>query len=139
VASIYREFIVQAAPEAVWAALGDFGAVHTRLATGFVTGCVLEEQGAVRLVTFANGMRARERLVARDDGLRRLAYTVEGGRASHHNASAQVLDEGDGRSRVVWITDLLPDALAPAIAAMMDAGVAAMRGALETGNSAPAR
>ena len=131
-ASVHREFSVESPPDVVWAALSDFGAVHTRLAAGFVTGCVLEEDSAVRLVTFANGMQARERLVARDDTLRRLAYTVEGGRATHHNASAQVLDAGGGRSRFVWTTDLLPDTLAPAVAAMMDAGAVAMRLKLES-------
>ncbi len=32
--------------------------------------------------------------------------------AEHHHASAQVLPAGEGRSRFVWITDVLPDDLA---------------------------
>lgn len=130
-ASIRREFTVQAAPADVWAALRDFGAVHQVLAAGFVADCRLEEDGAVRVLTFANGVHARERLVAVDEVHRRLVYTAEGGRASHHNASAEVREDGAG-SRFVWITDLLPDALAPAIAAMMDAGAGAMRTTLES-------
>jgi hypothetical protein len=109
--------------------LRDFGALE-RLAPGFVTACTLEEQGQVRLVTFFNGMQVRERLVALDEGRRRIAYASVGGRASHHNASAQVLALGPDRCRFVWTTDLLPDAMAPAIAQMMERGAQAMRQAL---------
>jgi hypothetical protein len=49
---------------------------------------------------------------------------------------AQVIDEGDGTTRFIWITDLLPDAVAPAVEAMMDAGAKAMRATLETDASA---
>jgi len=126
-ASIRKEFTVRAAPDAVWAALRDFGGLHRRLAPGFVLACSLEDDGAVRLVTFANGASVRELLVACDDASRRLAYTVEGGRASHHHASAQVIAEADGTSRFVCITDVLPDSLAPVIAGLMDAGAAAMQ------------
>jgi carbon monoxide dehydrogenase subunit G len=131
-ASIRKEFVVRAAPAQVWAALRDFGQVHRKLAAGFVTACSLEEDGAVRLVTFGNGMQVRERLVAVDDTQRRIVYTAQGGRATHHNASAQVLEVGDGTTRFVWITDLLPDAIAPAIEGMMDAGAQAMRATLES-------
>jgi carbon monoxide dehydrogenase subunit G len=130
-ASIRKEFVVRSASAQVWAALRDFGAVDRKLAAGFVTACTLEEDGAVRLVTFANGMQVRERLVALDDAQRRIVYTAQGGRATHHNASAQVIDAGDGTTRFVWITDLLPDAVAPAVEGMMDAGVKAMRATLE--------
>jgi carbon monoxide dehydrogenase subunit G len=130
-ASIRKEFVVRSTPAQVWAALRDFGAVDRKLAAGFVTACALEDDGAVRLVTFANGMQVRERLVALDDAQRRIVYTAQGGRATHHNASAQVIDAGDGTTRFVWITDLLPDAVAPAVEGMMDAGVKAMRATLE--------
>jgi carbon monoxide dehydrogenase subunit G len=130
-ASIRKEFVVRCAPAQVWSALRDFGAVDRKLAAGFVTGCALEEEGAVRLVTFANGMQVRERLVALDEAQRRIVYAAQGGRATHHNASAQAIDAGDGSTRFVWITDLLPDAVAPAVEAMMDAGVRAMRATLE--------
>lgn len=129
-ATIRREFALRAAPAKVWAALRDFGCVHQVLAAGFVTDCVLEEEGRVRALTFANGIRARERLVGVDEVHMRLAYTAEGGRATHHHASAEVVAEAGG-CRLVWITDVLPDTLAPTIEAMMDAGVDAMRRTLE--------
>jgi len=128
-ASIVQEFEVAASAGHVWSLLREFGAVD-RLAAGFVTACTLEEEGQVRLVTFFNGMQARERLVTCDDARMRLAYSAFGGRATHHNASAQVVAEGADRCRFVWTTDLLPDAVAPAIAQMMERGAQAMRAAL---------
>ena len=129
-ASIRKRFDVAASPDEAWQALADFGALHTRLVPGFVTACSLEEGGAVRLVTFANGMQVRERLVTRDEAGRRLVYKTEGGRASHYNAAVEVHERNGGGSRLVWTVDLLPDELAPAIDAMMDMGVRAMEKAL---------
>ena len=74
-------------------ALRDVGAVHTRLAPGFVTDVRLED--GARIVTFGNGMVARELIVDVDDDARRVAWSVVGGRMTHHNASAQVFPEGD--------------------------------------------
>jgi hypothetical protein len=99
-ASIRREILVENRPENVWAALRDVGAVHERLAPGFVVDTRLEE--GARVVTFANGLVARELIVDIDDNARRLAWAVVGSpRLTHHNASLQALDEDDGRSRVV--------------------------------------
>jgi len=50
---------------------------------------------------------------------------------THHNASLQVFAEGDGRSRVVWIADLLPHDLAATIAGMIEQGMGVMRQTLE--------
>jgi carbon monoxide dehydrogenase subunit G len=129
-ATIQEEFEVPSSAEEVWAALRDFGAVHEKLATGFVTACTLEEEGAVRLITFANGMQVRERLVTLDDAARRIVYSASGGRTTHHNAAAQVFALGPARCRFVWTTDLLPDAMAPAIAQMMASGAKAMQARL---------
>ena len=128
-ASIRREVSIAVAPEQAWSALRDVGALHTRLVVGFVTDCRLD--GDVRIVTFANGVTARERIVDVDDAARRVVWSAVGGRLSHHNASAQVFDDAGG-SRVVWIADLLPNELAPAIAAMIEQGLAAMRRTLES-------
>ena len=113
----------------MWDALRDFNAVHQRLAPGFLTECRIE--GDKRTLTFSNGMVATEQLVGIDERARRLSYTVVGGRAAHHNASAQVFAEGPNRTRFVWITDVLPDEVAVPIGAMMDQGVVAMKKALE--------
>lgn len=128
-ASVRKEFVIDARPEDVWAAVRDVGAVHTRLAPGFVVDARLE--GEVRTVTFANGLVAREVIVDLDDAARRVAYASVGGRASHHHATMQVLAEGDGRARMVWVTDVLPHELARPIGALVEEGARAIKRALE--------
>ena len=124
-ASIHKEALIAAAPTEVWAAIRDVGAVHRRLAPGFVTDTRMDGDDA-RIVTFANGMVVRELIVDVDDAARRLAYAAVGGRSTHHNASFEVFDEADGRARLLWTTDLLPDAAAPAVEGMMDGGLHAI-------------
>jgi carbon monoxide dehydrogenase subunit G len=129
-ASIHREVQIHADPATVWDALRDVGAIHRRLAPGFVTDVRLEEES--RLVTFGNGLVVRELIVDVDQKARRLVWSAVGGQMTHHNASAQVFPDGDGRSRLVWIADLLPHELAPTVAAMMDQGLAVIKRTLET-------
>lgn len=128
-ASIRREVHIDARPETVWAALRDVGALHTRLVPGFVVDTKLEDGD--RIVTFANGLVARERIVTVDDAARRVVWSVVGGAPTHHNGAAEVLAQGVHGCRFVWTADLLPDALAPAIAAMMDEGIAVIKQTLE--------
>ena len=130
-ASIRKEIALAVRAEAVWAALGDVGAVHRRLAAGFVTDTRLD--GDARIVTFANGLVARELIVDVDDRARRVAYAVVGGRLSHHHATMQVVADGDGRCRLLWVADLMPHDMAGAIGGMMEQGAAAMKRTLERG------
>jgi len=128
-ASIRKELIVNAPAEHVWAALRDIGQVHTRLAQQFVIDTKLD--GDSRLVTFANGEVVRERIIDIDDRARRLAYAVVNWRTTHHNASFQVVPDGDGRSRLTWITDLLPDSLAELVGGFVEQGSVAIKQTLE--------
>src|SRR4051812_44951944 len=127
-ATLRRQIALNASASTVWSAIRDFGAVHTRVAPGFLT--KLEMDKGDRIVTFFNGMVARERLVTSDDEECRLVYSVVEGRASHYNAAVQVFPEGDG-SRLVWTIDLLPNDLAPAIGGMMDHAAGFMKKTLE--------
>lgn len=130
-ASIRKEINIDVPPEQLWDALRDVGALHTRLVKGFVTDCQLEPDGAARVVTFANGMVVREVIVAVSDDDHRVVWSAAGGRLAHHNASAQVFGEGAHGSRLVWIADLLPDSMAPAVAGMIEQGLAAMKRTVE--------
>jgi carbon monoxide dehydrogenase subunit G len=132
-ASIRKETSIDAPPEDVWAALRDFGAVHERLVPGFVTDSRLEE-GNVRVVTFFNGVVAREMLVGVDDRARRLAYSVVEGPlgSTHHNASAEVLAEHSGRSRFVWTADVLPHDVAAPMSELMERGIGVIKRTLES-------
>jgi hypothetical protein len=129
-ATLRKEIPVASGTTQAWHALRDFGQVHTKVAPGFLTD--LKMDNGDRIVTFFNGLVARERLVTLDDAACRLVYAVVEGRASHYNAAIQVFPEGDG-SRVVWTIDLLPDELAPAIGGMMDQAAKVMSKTLAKG------
>ncbi len=128
-ASIQKNIQLNARADHVWDAVRDFGAVHTRLAPGFVTDCRLD--GGARVVTFHNGNIAREELVNCDDKRRRLVYAISNERVKHYNASVQVFDDGAGRSQILWIIDVLPNEIAPYIDSQMELAVAAMQKTLE--------
>ena len=129
-ASIHKDIPIDAEPEQVWAAVRDFGAVHLRLAPGFVLDARLD--GDARIVTFANGTVARELLVDCDDARRRLVYAVISERVKHYNASVQVLADGDARSRLIWIVDLLPNEIALYVGGQMEQAALAMTQAFVT-------
>ncbi len=128
-ATIRKEIEVARDRAAVWDAVRDVGAIHERLVRGFVVDCKLE--GDTRIVTFANGMVARERIVTVDDRTFRHAWSVQGAPFTHHNGSLEVFATDGDRSRLVWIADLLPDEIAETVAGMMGQALEAMKRTLE--------
>lgn len=135
-ATIHREIPLSVASAVVWDAVRDFIHVDKRLVPGFVTESVPDPDtanGVARLVTFFNGLKAREPLVSCDEAARRLVYGATGGRSTHYNAAVQVVDDGAGRSRIVWTIDLLPDTLAGPIGQMVDHAAMVMQKTLEGG------
>ena len=128
-ATIRAEIAVATDAASVWDVVRDVGAVHRRLAPGFVTDVRMGD--GERTVTFANGFVVRERIVDIDDATRRLAYSAVGGRAEHHNASIEVRETGPGRCVLVWITDVLPHAAAAPIGAMVAEAAEVIRRTLE--------
>ncbi len=66
---------------------------------------------------------------AGSSGLRRAAER------SHYNASLTVAPAPDRGSDIVWVADFLPDALAPQLAGMIDAGMAAIKRTLDEAGS----
>jgi carbon monoxide dehydrogenase subunit G len=129
-ASLSKEIVSRATPDAVWDAIRDIGALHTRLVPGFVTATELIPGG--RRVTFGNGMVVDEPIIDSDDQRRRLAWTATGDALPlrHYNAAVQVFPHEQG-SRIVWTADLLPDEAAPTVGGMMDQGMAAMERTLD--------
>lgn len=128
-ATIRKEITTTAKPDQVWAAIQDIGALHTRLVPGFVVDTRLEP--GARIVTFANGITVRERIVTIDDQAKRLVWSVVSERFTHHNGSLQVFVNADGETNVVWIADLLPDEAAGMSSQIMDHGMSAMKTALD--------
>ena len=128
-ATLRKQIAIETGATNVWSAVRDFAEVYTRVAPGFLTR--LEMDKGDRVITFFNGLVARERLVTRDDEQCRLVYSVVEGRPSHYNAAVQVFSEGEGRSRVVWTIDILPDDLAPTVGGMMEHALPIMKKTLE--------
>jgi hypothetical protein len=128
VATVRKEITTSAPLDAVWDAIADIGALHTRLVPGFVVHTELEP--GARVVTFANGITVREPIITLDRDAKRLVWSVHGLRTTHYNGAVQAISEGSG-TRVVWIADFLPDDAAPEIDAAMTAGASAMHAALE--------
>src|SRR5262245_51851338 len=125
-ASIRNEVALAASATDVWDAVRDFGALHERLVPGFVTDCRLED--GARVVTFVNGMVARELLVDVNDPARRLVYAIVGGDTfKHYNASVQVLERGPSTATLVWIIDLLPNEMAGPVTGLVQQAIAAMQ------------
>jgi hypothetical protein len=128
-ASIIKQRTIQASSDEVWDALRDWGALHERLAPGFVVDARLD--GADRIVTFFNDIVVRERPVAIDDEHRRLVWSIVEGPYAHHNGAAQVIANEDGTTQFVWTADLLPDELAEPTAEIMERGLDTMKATLE--------
>jgi hypothetical protein len=128
-ASIRKEIMTRAKADQVWAVLRDIGALHTRLVPGFVVDTRLEP--GARIVTFGNGMVVREPIVDVNDETRRVVWSAENDRLTHYNASAQVFVDDDGRTKVVWIADLLPNDASGFVAQMMEEGMTAMKKTLD--------
>jgi carbon monoxide dehydrogenase subunit G len=131
-ASVLVEVIVDAPTAHVWAAVADVGAVHERLLPGRVADARID--GDVRILTMPDGAEVRELILAVDHDLRRMAYSVSGGQRlplTYHQAAFQVFEEGE-RSRLVWLTDVLPHAMAAPVRARVERGIEEMKAVLET-------
>ncbi|MEV4347436.1 hypothetical protein AB0J83_23520 [Actinoplanes sp. NPDC049596] len=64
-----------------------------------------------------------------------VADVVEGQRMplTYHHASFQVFGEGDG-CRLVWVTDVLPHAMAPMVRGVVERGITEIKETLESGS-----
>ncbi|MEQ1781698.1 MAG: SRPBCC family protein [Hyphomonadaceae bacterium] len=128
--SIHHEILINVPAHAVWDAVRDVGALHTRLVPGFVsnTEMLAEAKTQTRRVTFANGVVVDEVIVDCDDQRQRLVWTIKG--VEHHNGVMTVAAAESG-AHVTWTADVLPAELAGRFAPSMAAGLAAMKAHLE--------
>jgi len=135
--TIRKDIETRAPADAVWEALRDVGALHTRLVPGFVVDTRLEP--GARVVTFGNGAVVRELIVTVDEQARRVVWTTESKLTTHYNSAAQVLVDAAGKTHLVWTSDFLPDEAREKLEAMMTAGAAAMQRTLDALVTAAAR
>jgi uncharacterized protein YndB with AHSA1/START domain len=128
-ASIRKEIYIDAPVTLVWGALRDVGALHTKLVPGFVTDTRMD--GTARIVTFGNGMVAREEIVSVDEQRHRVAWAILDAPFQLYSAAAWVEPKGDG-SNFVWTADLLPNELSDQVEGMMNAGIQVIRDTMES-------
>lgn len=130
-ATVCVETFIDVPAHRVWEAVADVGAVHRRLLPGRVADARME--GDVRILVMPDGAEVRELILAVDHTVRRLAYTVTEGQRlplTYHHASFQVFEEGE-RSRLVWLTDVLPHAIADVVRGRVERGIHEIRQTLE--------
>lgn len=136
-ATVSRVIEIAASANLCWDALKDFGAIHQRLAAGFIVKTQLISND-VRVITLSNDVVLTERLVGVDDNAMRLAYAVieDPVGITHHNGSVQIIRGPDAaHCTIVWITDVLPHELGELVAGLMDSAVPAIKRTLEEGTS----
>ncbi|MFN0220682.1 MULTISPECIES: SRPBCC family protein [Paenibacillus] len=128
--TIRKEIWIDASPDQVWDAVRDVGAVHYRLVPGYTENTVMN--GHERTLLFQGGF-AREFIVSIDEEERRMAYAVKEGRMPllHHHATFQVFPNDNNGSKLVWITDFLPEQLAKEIQVRVDRGAEVMKKTIE--------
>jgi carbon monoxide dehydrogenase subunit G len=134
-ATIRREIVTTATPEAVWDAIRDVGALHTRLVRGFVVDTRLEP--GARIVTFYNGLVVREPIVTVDQERRRLVWGAQGGGLTHYNGAVEVHPAAGRGSRIVWTADFLPNEAQSTVGPLIEAGMAAMQRTLDAPGDEP--
>jgi mxaD protein len=114
---------VNAAPDAVWEKIGDFGGLASFMPG--IDSCVLE--GDDRVLSLM-GMSIRERLTGRDEAARSITYSVvDGVPIESHTATITVEPAGDG-SKVTWSYDVSPDEMAPIFGDTYKGALASLEG-----------
>ncbi|HXF18114.1 MAG TPA: SRPBCC family protein [Burkholderiales bacterium] len=104
---------INAAPETVWAVVGNFNGTPRWLPLVVKSEIVLgtnNRVGAIRLVTRRNGTKVTERLLDRDPHDMHMAYTYVDGAvmATDYSPVLSVKDAGDGTSIVEWSAHFKP-------------------------------
>lgn len=133
-ATIRHEIHIAVPVADVWDAARDVSALHTRLVPGFVTATEMLPDAAVptRRVTFASGAVLDEKIIAVDDDLGRLVWSIQG--VEHHNGALDIVAADDG-TRVTWTADVLPAELATRFSPLMAEALGIMKAALEAASS----
>jgi len=116
-ATLYRTAHLPVSPATAWKRIADVGKVHEILPA--IVACSLD--GDRRSCTFADGGVLHERMISIDDGLMRLAYAITESpfALEFHSAAMQVVADGAG-SRILWTTDVKPDAAEAGLAPVFD-------------------
>jgi hypothetical protein len=117
-ATIYKSADLKTGVETAW----DFIDKYTRSEVHVFANSASERQeGDYRVVTDLEGKEFWELNVGKDPEHRYASYTVPDlFGATFHAASMQVFENGTDGCRLVWITDVLPDAFAEELGGFYD-------------------
>ena len=115
---------IDAAPDAVWAKIGDFGALE-EIFPGIQS---FRLEGDERIIGMGGDTEIRERLLARDEATRTLTYAiVDGVPVERHEATITVEPAGSG-SKVTWAYDVEPAAMAAFMGDSYKGALASLQG-----------
>jgi type II secretory pathway component PulL len=132
-ATVRKTIAINRSANDVWDSVSDAGQLHTRVAPGMVVDTRLEDDGEVRIVTFANAVILRELMISNDADAMRLAWSAQSEHWTHHNASLQIFSTGDDQCEAVWTADVLPHAAAVLMDQFLKAGLGAMKAHMGNG------
>lgn len=109
-ANVSKTTTIQAAPEAVWETIRDFGGIHTYVEA--ITDVTTEGTGigTVRTLTLQDGAQITERLDHRDDEARELRYSIVRSPLPIENyvATAEVRKKGPEACEITWASTFEP-------------------------------
>lgn len=132
-ATVRKSVVIKRSASEVWDAISDAGQLHTRVAPGMVVDTTLEDDGEVRIVTFANDVVLKELMISNDAKAMRLAWSAQSEHWTHHNASLQIFPVGDNKCEAIWTADVLPHAAGVLMDQFLTAGLSAMKAHMENG------
>jgi hypothetical protein len=118
-ASVIREFTVNASVEEVWKVVGNFANGPLKFAPSVFVGCQLKTPDT-RVLAFADGNSATEQLISCDEKTHRVAWRWVDENIIHDNTVMQVSAADAKKSRVIWSHDVLPNEAAKWLAPTMD-------------------
>ncbi|MEM6433405.1 MAG: SRPBCC family protein [Cyanobacteria bacterium P01_D01_bin.115] len=116
-ATIHKQFKINAAVDHVWKKMSDVSNIHTFLSMLANS----ELQGDTRVCTTQDGAQVKELIVSIDSDLKRLVYGVTESPfgLEFHSSSWQAIPDDDG-TIFEWYTDVKPDGMAEAMEQMIE-------------------
>jgi carbon monoxide dehydrogenase subunit G len=113
----------------VWAAVNDAG----NISAWFPVVQTSEAGGGERHCTLEGGVPLDEEIITNDPGLRRFQYRIVGGGmlVETHLGTVDVIEQ-DGRSLVVYSTEVTPDEVADTLGPAIEDGVRGLKDYCET-------
>lgn len=109
-ANVSKTTTIQAAPDAVWETVRDFGGIHTYVEA--ITDATTEGTGigTMRTLTMRDGAQITERLDHRDDQARELRYSIVQSPLplEDYVSTARVQAKGPGVCEITWSSTFEP-------------------------------